>query len=342
MNLPAAIAVVLGLMVAGFFVRGPLEDIHLPAGQLANLAGYPITNTILATWVTMLGIIVVFYRATSGFNAGRMSLIPRGLQNFVEFAVESLLNFVTGVAGEEKGRRFFPLVATIFLFVIGNAWLGLLPGYLTVGAIQTPHQGQKAHHFTDWNIGGLRIGVIPVGGTSDEAEKAHAAAEADTAHPVVVPAAESGGISGVFVPILRAANTDLNTTLALALVAMFFVEAWGLQALGLGYLGKFLNFSGPIAFFVGVLELVSELARVVSFTFRLFGNMFAGEVLLGVITFLVPWVLVLPFFGLEIFVGFVQALVFAGLTLVFSVMATTGHGEEHHGEVHGEAEAAHH
>ena len=324
MNRTVTVVVLLGLLVAGFFFKAPLEEIHLPAGKLVG----PITNTILATWVTMLALIGLFYAATKGFNAAKMSLVPRGVQNFVEFGVEALLNFVTGVAGEEKGRKFFPLIATIFLFVITNAWLGLLPGFLTIGVIKAPEPGQHAEHFQPVTSG---VAVVPFGGGSEPKEKAAAGHEA-----------EAGGLAGTFTPLLRAANTDLNTTLALALIAMFFVEMWGLQALGLGYLGKFINFSGPIALFVGLLELVSEFARVVSFTFRLFGNMFAGEVLLGVISFLVPWVMVLPFFGLEIFVGFVQALVFAGLTLVFSVMATAGHGEEHHEEAHAEAAAAHH
>ncbi|MBI4496287.1 MAG: F0F1 ATP synthase subunit A [Chloroflexi bacterium] len=344
MNRWLVIAAILGLLVAGFFFRGPMEEIHIPAGKIASVAGFPITNTILATWVTILVLTGIFYKATSGFSYERMSLVPRGLQNLVEFLVEALLNFVTGVAGQENGRRFFPLIATIFLFVLGNAWLGLLPGYLSLGVIQAPEHGEAAHHFEELTtIGGLRIGYVPF---ISGAEEAHAAATTVTgaSQATMAPAAEeeaASGIAGVFVPLLRAANTDLNTTLALALVAMFFVEKWGLQALGMAYLGKFLNFSGPIAFFVGLLELVSEFARVISFTFRLFGNMFAGEVLLGVITFLVPWVAVLPFFGLELFVGFVQALVFAGLTLVFGVMAVSGHGEEHH-EAHPVPETAHH
>lgn len=339
MNPSAAIAVSLALLIVGVvFFPAPLEEIHIPGGVLAHLGILNITNTLLATWVTMLALVGLFYTATAGFNQQRMSIIPRGVQNLVEMLIEALLDFVNGVAGPANARKFLPLIVTIFLFVLGNAWLGLLPGYLTVGVIKAPEHGEPVHHFTNWSIGGLSIGVIPLGSSAaHEPEPAHAA-EIAPSYSSVPPSEKGEDFTGVFVPVLRAANTDLNTTLGLALVAMFSIEMWGLQALGVGYLGKFFNFSGPIAFFVGLLELVSEFARIISFTFRLFGNMFAGEVLLGVITFLVPWVLVLPFFGLELFVGFVQALVFAGLTLVFATMAVTAHAEH---EEHGDGEAGH-
>ncbi|MCK4525128.1 MAG: F0F1 ATP synthase subunit A, partial [Candidatus Andersenbacteria bacterium] len=122
------------------------------------------------------------------------------------------------------------------------------------------------------------------------------------------------------------ANSDLNTTLALAIVSVLATQIFGIIALGVFKYGKkFINFSSPITFFVGILELVSEVAKMVSFSFRLFGNVFAGEVLLVVIMTLAPFIAPLPFFGLELFVGFVQALVFAMLTLVFLKMAVTAH-----------------
>ncbi len=131
------------------------------------------------------------------------------------------------------------------------------------------------------------------------------------------------------VPLLRGATADLNTTLALALVSVFSIQFFGVQKLKLAYFKKFMDFSSPINFFVGILETISEFAKIISFSFRLFGNVFAGEVLLAVVISLVPLIAPLPFFGLEIFVGFIQALVFAMLTLVFIHMATVGHGEEH-------------
>ena len=113
---------------------------------------------------------------------------------------------------------------------------------------------------------------------------------------------------------------------------MVMVHFWGFSALGVwGHMGKYINFKeGPIGFFVGILEGISEIARVISFTFRLFGNIFAGEVLLIVMMFLLPLIGIIPFLGLELFVGVIQAFIFAMLTLVFAVMATTAHGGEHH------------
>ena len=130
-------------------------------------------------------------------------------------------------------------------------------------------------------------------------------------------------------PWFRGATADLNTTLALALISVGATQFFGLKHLKLNYLKKFFNFEGPIQFFVGLLELISEFAKILSFAFRLFGNIFAGEVLLVVIAFLLPVIGPLPFLGLEIFVGFVQALVFSLLTLVFLHMATLSHAAEH-------------
>lgn len=126
-------------------------------------------------------------------------------------------------------------------------------------------------------------------------------------------------------PLFRPGTADLNTTLALALISIFATQYFGLKAQNLSYLKKFVNFESPIMFFVGILEIISEFAKIISFAFRLFGNIFAGEVLLVVIAALIPLGIPLPFYGLEIFVGFIQALVFAMLTLVFINMATISH-----------------
>lgn len=129
-----------------------------------------------------------------------------------------------------------------------------------------------------------------------------------------------------FVPLFRAGTADLNTTLALSLVAVLIIQISGIKTLGVSYLKKFINFSNPIMFFVGILELISEFSKIISFTFRLFGNIFAGEVLLTVIAFLMPIIVPLPFLGLELFVGFIQALVFSMLTCVFLSLATVKEG----------------
>lgn len=136
---------------------------------------------------------------------------------------------------------------------------------------------------------------------------------------------------GVLKPYFRSMNTDINSPLSIAIMSAIFVEFWGITTLGaFRYATKFFNLSSPINFFVGILEFIAELARLISFTFRLFGNMLAGEILLLVMTFLVPFVLALPFYGLEVFVGFIQAFVFAMLTLVFGVLAVSTHDD--HGE----------
>ncbi len=130
------------------------------------------------------------------------------------------------------------------------------------------------------------------------------------------------------VPLLRSPASDLNFTLALALIAVTFANAFGVAAVGLkARLSVFFNFKGPIDFFVGILELVSEFAKIISFSFRLFGNIFAGEVLLAIMAFLVPYLAPLPFMFLEIFVGFIQAFIFGMLTLVFVAIAVS-HGED--------------
>lgn len=136
-------------------------------------------------------------------------------------------------------------------------------------------------------------------------------------------------------PLLRSPASDLNFTLALALIVITFVNVLGAAAIGLkGRLSVFFNFKGPIDFFIGILELISEFAKIISFSFRLFGNVFAGEVLLAIMAFLVPYLVPLPFMFLEIFVGFIQAFIFAMLTLVFVAMAVAGHGEEAHEAAH--------
>jgi len=143
---------------------------------------------------------------------------------------------------------------------------------------------------------------------------------------------------GLLVPYLRGASTDINTTLAIAIVAMISVQIWGFRRLGLkGYGGKFIINpikKGPISTFVGILEAFGELTRTISFTFRLFGNMFAGEILLIAMAFLLPLIGIIPFMGLELFVGVIQAFIFSMLTLVFGVMAVASHGD--HDDSHAE------
>jgi F-type H+-transporting ATPase subunit a len=140
-----------------------------------------------------------------------------------------------------------------------------------------------------------------------------------------------------FVPLFRAPSTDLNMTFALAITTMVMVQVWGMRAQGGAYFAKFVNTSGPnvgmriISGFVSFLEIISEFSRIIAFGFRLFGNIFAGEVVLGTMAFLIPLFLPLPFYVLEVGVGVIQALVFMMLALVFFTIATISHGHEEHG-----------
>ncbi|MCC2630836.1 MAG: atpB [Candidatus Paceibacter sp.] len=138
---------------------------------------------------------------------------------------------------------------------------------------------------------------------------------------------ETHGEHPKFIPIFRSAASDLNFTLAIAITAVIMVNIAGIVAVGMrSFVSRYITFKNPIAFFVGILELLGEFSRIVSFSFRLFGNIFAGEVLLVIVSFLAPYLIPVPFLGLELFVGFVQALVFAMLTLVFISIAIEQHG----------------
>lgn len=335
MNRRLAILVIVIFLVFNVFVRVPFPEILLPAEPVVHLGQVGpfklvITNTILATWLAMLVLVGLSLLATR-----RLELVPNSrLQNLAEALVEWMYGVVESVAGERHwARQFFPLVATIFLFILTANWMGLLPGYTTIGLIEPADHG-KVCRFVPAHIGPLEVGILPVFGAV--CEEVAAGEHHEPAGP------EGGVLVGKLIPILRSANTDVNTPLAIALVAMLFVEYWGIKALGpIGYGSRFFNFQnllrgrifiGLVDLFIGLLELIAEFARIISFTFRLFGNIFAGEVLLASIAFLAPLVVALPFYGLELFVGFIQAAVFAMLTLVFAKLAVTPHhGEEHHG-----------
>ena len=243
------------------------EGVHisLVAEKVLDVFGFPLTNTLLTSWLVVIVLIVGAY-----FIGRNVKAMPAGAQNVAEFVIESFFGFMTTIAGDrKKAEKFFPIVAIIFIFVLLANWAGIIPG---VGSIGFYEDGKT------------------------------------------------------FVPFFRSVNSDLNMTLALALIAVTLSHFFGVASLGaLRHAGKFFNFRNPIGFFVGILEFISEFAKIVSFSFRLFGNVFAGEVLLVIITFLVPYLVPVPFYGLEIFVGFIQALIFAVLTTMFLVVATEHH-----------------
>jgi len=240
--------------------------IQIAAEKLFSLGSFPVTNALLTSWLVVIILIVV-----AQLVSRRVALVPAMFQNVVETGVDKLVGFTAGVFGNrEKAEKYFPLIATIFIFVLVSNWLGIMPGVGTIGFYEESH-GEE-----------------------------------------------------VFVPFARSAASDLNFTIALAVTTVILINIAGIRAVGgKVHFSKYFNFQNPIQFFVGILELLGEFAKMISFSFRLFGNVFAGEVLLIIIAFLVPYVVPLPFLILEIFVGFIQALVFSMLALVFISMAVS-------------------
>lgn len=293
--------------------------VSISAETLGEIAGIPFTNSMFTgSIVTLLLLLFIIIFASSTKKSK-----PTGLQNFVETIIEALYNLTKDIAGEKKARVFFPLVATSFIFILLNNWSGLLPG---VGTIGITHDSQEFH------VESIASPTFAMdhGVSGQEAVTTHSKSTTDPElHQTETTPSHSSESNHVkFIPLFRAATADLNTTLALAIVSVFLTQFYGFKFLGLSYLKKFFNFTqGPIFTFVGILELISEFAKIISFAFRLFGNIFAGEVLLAVISYLIPIFAPLPFLGLEIFVGAVQALVFAMLTLVFTNMATISHDD---------------
>jgi F-type H+-transporting ATPase subunit a len=294
------IGLVFGPLGSSFFGKQPPKildvpkpHVALPAESVAHVGSFSITNTLIASWFTILVLTGLSYLCTR-----KMKLIPGRLQGMAEAVVEGLLNFVESVSGKKHARMLHAGVATIFIYVISNAYLALLPFFGTIGFRHSSHGHEE------------------------------------------------------FIALFRAANTDVNVPLSIALMSFFFVESWGMRAIGVvHYLSEFINVrqflqglkelftgkikTGPmnivfgfISLFVGVLEIFSHLTRMLSFTFRLFGNMTAGEILILVSCFLIPMVFAIPFYGLELLIGLIQALIFSGLTLVFGTVAVSPHHEE--------------
>jgi F-type H+-transporting ATPase subunit a len=318
--------VVFLVLIVGGFLIGPLgqsmldielpswltdlsvtsPDPHLPAEAVFTIFGFPITNTVIGAWITIIFLVLFSY-----FITRRMKLIPGRLQAAFEFLLGWLYDLCVSVAGEVNGRRFFPVVATIFLFVGFNAWLALLPGF---GSINANIAEESTHLMYGFGVG-----------TNIVRESVH---------------------------LIRAANTDINMPLALAFLSFAFFWYFGFKDIGIRFTENFLNFrelgrgikqlfsgklmpgilgivTGLVTAFTAFLELISVIIRVLSLTFRLFGNMTAGEILLLVAVFLVPWLFAIPFYGLELLIGFIQAIIFGGLTLIFLTLAVQPHeGEE--------------
>lgn len=265
------------------------------AEVIFNVGPLPITNSMVNGWLA-----VGFFIGIAILIKNKNNLIPKGFQNVIEFLVEFLLNEVEKIAGSrKKAVQFFPLVSTIFFFILFSNWLGLLPGTGSIG------------------VWGHMHGKIEL------------------------------------IPLLRPAASDVNLTLAIALFSILTTHFVGLRSIGVAsHISKFFNFrgivralkKGPIAIMVavielgvGLIEIVGEIAKVVSLSLRLFGNIFAGEVLLTVMLGISSYFLPIPFMFLEILVGIVQATVFAMLTLAYLVVATTSHDHDDEHEEHKES-----
>lgn len=263
------------------------------AEPIAHVGNFTITNSLVMSWVTVIILVTFFMLVSRKMKKRRSKKGPNGIQNLFEILLEQALNLADSVTGDRKKTvKFLPVALALFLFILVNNWLGLLPGVGTVGFV--------------------------------EAEGAHK----------------------VFVPFLRGGTADINTTLAIALFAVVLSHILGVVWIGVwNHFNKFVNIKAfieipgkikndpaivmvnPIKAFVGIIEIISEIAKVASLSLRLFGNIFAGEVLLASMMALCAFLLPLPFMFLELIVGIVQALVFAILTLAFMSISTTA--EEH-------------
>ena len=266
------------------------ETLSLKAAPLFQIGKFSVTNSMLVSWIVALAVILFAQIATRNIKT-----VPTGAQNFWEWLVESLYNFLESIIGHELVKKTFWFFATIFIFILFTNWAGLIPGVGTVG-----------WGHVDPASGAFRIDR----------------------------------------PLLRGANADLNMTSAMAIIFFVLWLIWALQANGIG--GFLMHLFGPkgetsgvlkilmvvVFFLVGWLEIISILFRPVSLSFRLFGNIFAGESILDAMSHMVPalaWLIPIPFYFLEILVGFVQALVFMLLTAIFTLLiAQHSPGEEVH------------
>jgi F-type H+-transporting ATPase subunit a len=309
--------IVLVLMIVGFVLGGifvPVQPeitvaaerlIEEPLFNLGPLGPFYLVNTIPTLIVTLLLIgVIAYFTNRSLKKSAETDLVPRGIGNLMEAILEILYNLTEGSAGAKWAKAIFPWFATILIYVLFANLLKLIPGFESIGVLHPAHG--EGHAIS-------QSGVL------------------------LATKVEEGGY--VLAPFLRGISVDLNFTAALALIAVVMIQVVGFRAQGWGYLSKFFNtrrmfkvpFFGAMDFLVGLLELISELSKILSFAFRLFGNMFAGIVLVAIVAGLLGKISILPAMVMlfELFVGVIQAFVFGMLTMVFMAQATQGHGEEH-------------
>ena len=307
------VLVILNIIAVQFYAP-VLPHIQLPAENVSKaplFGNFYLTNTLIATIIADVVLILIAFAVTRAVRSGE--LIPRGIPGAIEAILEVINNLTESTAGKWT-KSIFPFFATITLLVLVVNWMELIPGVDSIGRLEHAAHGNPIEEV----IPGVWTVVKP---PSEAAADAH-----------------EGGYA--LVPFVRVASTDLNFTVALALISVVMTQVMGVRALGATYFTKFINVGGIftrpvfglIDFFVGLLELLSEFSKLLSFSFRLFGNIFAGSVLLFVIGTLIPVFVQSMFLGLEFFVGLIQAVVFGMLTMVFMAQATQGHGEHHEEE----------
>ena len=315
-----------------------MDDLHisLAAETLFSIGPIPVTNSMITMFLVMGVILLV-----GSLIARAAKPVPGRAQGAFEVMVEFLLGLVEATAGKRAGRRIFPLVGALFMFIIVANYSGLLPGVGTVGFYETeevaeaegeeertepcaPNQENEDLDAPESAAAG-KVAALQEDGAAPAAEEEHAEAGA--------AAEEEHG--KVLVPYFRAPNADLNMTLAMALLTFTVVQVAGISAHGVR--GRLKHMADPP--FLFPIEVISEFSRIISLSARLFGNVFAGEVLLAVMyamasairVAIVPFAIPVIFLGLELLFGAIQALVFALLTLIYITLATAGgHGDEAH------------
>lgn len=326
--------IILGLIALGIyaaflgptFLRPVAPVVTLPSEPIGiNIFGFKVTNTILATLLADIILLVAAVNAWRFAKSGK--LVPSGFHNFFEMLVEMFWNIAEGSAGK-WARRFFPFTGTIFLLVFTANMVKLVPGFESIGLIEEAPSGH----------GYAPVQILPGVYTIDKGQEVtlgKAQASEGEATGQLCKACE-------IVPFFRGSATDLNFTLALAITTVIMVQVFGVMAIGPGYFEKFLQFrrlvaGGPfgiIDFGVGFLEIILEFAKIISFAFRLFGNIFAGALLLSIIGALTAVAVPPILYIFEVFFGIIQAYVFSLLALVFMSQAVAGHhgGEQENAE----------
>ncbi len=337
--------------------------IQVPGEVLVkNFLGLGPKFNLINTMVALIIVDVIVLLIAIGVNRASKNwtkLVPGRGQGMLEAIAGFLYGFTKQIAGPKNAKTIFPLVATIFLFLLVGNWMSVIPGVESVGLFHCAHPGTSGYQATRLSdtLYQLRNDKPLNGGTQVTLAAEEACHEAFN-HATAAELSSNGPENPLLqyqyhiTPFVRPAATDLNLTIALALISFFFIQYYGFKELGLNYLQKFIpvrslgnaqkNPLGVIDLIVGPLELVSELSKIVSLSFRLFGNIFAGGILIAVMLFLVGTGIPVVFYALELIVGLAQAGVFAVLTLVFIAQAMQGHGEEHAEHVEEEHDAPAH